>query len=174
MRSFCLHVGFEPTSFCIPALIYTGQIQTCVSALLCVGDMSHYIYVVIVFFKVKQDFFELLSDYHVDGQQRWSKVKEKMETDPRYKAVETSAAREELFKNYVERLAKVREAYSHYTMFWCQPNPVLFLDNKRELQFRKAWKHRDIDTFTEWIRRMYKPHVLTTPYSSFHFTTLYL
>ncbi|KAI2657052.1 Transcription elongation regulator 1 [Labeo rohita] len=58
--------------------------------------------------KVKQDFFELLSDYHVDGQQRWSKVKEKMETDPRYKAVETSAAREELFKNYVERLAKAR------------------------------------------------------------------
>uniref|UniRef100_A0A672KT18 Transcription elongation regulator 1 n=1 Tax=Sinocyclocheilus grahami TaxID=75366 RepID=A0A672KT18_SINGR len=57
--------------------------------------------------KVKQDFFELLSDYHVDGQQRWSKVKEKMETDPRYKAVETSAAREELFKNYVDRLAKV-------------------------------------------------------------------
>ncbi|XP_052006164.1 transcription elongation regulator 1-like isoform X1 [Xyrauchen texanus] len=56
--------------------------------------------------KVKQDFFELLSDYHVDGQQRWSKVKEKMETDPRYKAVETSAAREELFKSYVERLAK--------------------------------------------------------------------
>ncbi len=69
------------------------------------------------FFKVKQDFFELLSDYHVDGQQRWSKVKEKMETDPRYKAVETSAAREELFKNYVERLAKVSEAASHFT--WC-------------------------------------------------------
>ncbi len=75
------------------------------------------IYVAIVFFvffKVKQDFFELLSDYHVDGQQRWSKVKEKMETDPRYKAVETSASREELFKNYVERLAKVSEAASLY------------------------------------------------------------
>uniref|UniRef100_A0A672QFN6 Transcription elongation regulator 1 n=1 Tax=Sinocyclocheilus grahami TaxID=75366 RepID=A0A672QFN6_SINGR len=63
--------------------------------------------------KVKQDFFELLSDYHVDGQQRWSKVKEKMETDPRYKAVETSAVREELFKEYVERLAKVSEKYMH-------------------------------------------------------------
>lgn len=74
-----------------------------------------------VFFKVKQDFFELLSDYHVDGQQRWSKVKEKMETDPRYKAVETSAVREELFKNYVERLAKVREAASLYTMFDTSP-----------------------------------------------------
>ncbi|KAK3535785.1 hypothetical protein QTP70_021096 [Hemibagrus guttatus] len=56
--------------------------------------------------KVRQDFFELLSDHHVDGQQRWSKVKEKMETDPRYKAVETSAAREELFKSFVEKLAK--------------------------------------------------------------------
>lgn len=58
-------------------------------------------------FQVRQDFFELLSDHHVDGQQRWSKVKEKMETDPRYKAVETSAAREELFKSFVEKLAKV-------------------------------------------------------------------
>ncbi|XP_062856994.1 transcription elongation regulator 1a isoform X2 [Trichomycterus rosablanca] len=56
--------------------------------------------------KVKQDFFELLSDYHVDAQQRWSKVKERMETDPRYKAVETSATREELFKSYVEKLTK--------------------------------------------------------------------
>ncbi|KAI4893720.1 hypothetical protein NFI96_012171, partial [Prochilodus magdalenae] len=56
--------------------------------------------------KVKQDFFELLSDHHVDGQQRWSKVKEKMETDPRYKAVETSATREELFKSFVEKLTK--------------------------------------------------------------------
>lgn len=65
-----------------------------------------------VFAKVKQDFYELLSDYHVDGQQRWSKVKEKMETDPRYKAVETSAVREELFKNYVERLAKVNTTFS--------------------------------------------------------------
>lgn len=74
-----------------------------------------------VFFKVKQDFFELLTDYHVDGQQRWSKVKEKMETDPRYKAVETSAVREELFKNYVERLAKVREAASLYTMLDASP-----------------------------------------------------
>uniref|UniRef100_A0A673J3D6 Transcription elongation regulator 1-like n=1 Tax=Sinocyclocheilus rhinocerous TaxID=307959 RepID=A0A673J3D6_9TELE len=65
--------------------------------------------------KVKQDFFELLSDYHVDGQQRWSKVKEKMETDPRYKAVETSAVREELFKEYVERLAKVKSSDANWS-----------------------------------------------------------
>lgn len=56
--------------------------------------------------KVRQNFFELLSDHHVDIQQKWSKVKERMETDPRYKAVETSATREELFKSYVEKLTK--------------------------------------------------------------------
>lgn len=96
------------------------------------------------FFKVKQDFFELLSDYHVDGQQRWSKVKEKMETDPRYKAVETSASREELFKNYVERLAKVSEAASLYTLYCANPT-------NEKYHFRNAWKYRAIEiinTFT--------------------------
>lgn len=60
-----------------------------------------------VFLKVKQDFFDLLSDHHVDIQQRWSKVKDKLETDQRYKAVESSAAREELYRQYVEKQAKV-------------------------------------------------------------------
>lgn len=57
--------------------------------------------------QVKQDFFDLLSDQHVEGGQRWSKVKERLETDPRYKAVESSALREELFKQYMEKQAKV-------------------------------------------------------------------
>lgn len=57
---------------------------------------------------MKQDFFDLLSDHHVDVSQRWSKVKDKLETDQRYKAVESSAAREELYKQYVEKQAKVR------------------------------------------------------------------
>lgn len=60
-----------------------------------------------MFLKVKQDFFDLLSDHHVDIQQRWSKVKDKLETDQRYKAVESSAAREELYRQYVEKQAKV-------------------------------------------------------------------
>lgn len=58
-------------------------------------------------FQVKQDFFELLSDQHIEAGQRWSKVKERLETDPRYKAVESSALREELFKQYMEKQAKV-------------------------------------------------------------------
>lgn len=61
--------------------------------------------------QVKQDFFDLLSDHHVDVSQRWSKVKDKVETDPRYKAVESSAAREELYKQYVEKQAKVRTVF---------------------------------------------------------------
>lgn len=57
--------------------------------------------------QVKQDFFDLLSEQHIEGGQRWSKVKERLETDQRYKAVESSALREELFKQYMEKQAKV-------------------------------------------------------------------
>lgn len=56
---------------------------------------------------MKQDFFDLLSEQHIEGGQRWSKVKERLETDPRYKAVESSALREELYKQYMEKQAKV-------------------------------------------------------------------
>lgn len=57
--------------------------------------------------QVKLDFHDLLSDQHIEVGQRWSKVKERLETDPRYKAVESSALREELFKQYMEKQAKV-------------------------------------------------------------------
>lgn len=57
--------------------------------------------------QVKLDFFDLLSEQHIEGSQRWSKVKERLETDPRYKAVESSALREDLFKQYMEKQAKV-------------------------------------------------------------------
>lgn len=56
---------------------------------------------------MKQDFFELLGDHQLDGGQRWSKVKDKLEGDPRYKAVESSNTREELYKQYVDKQAKV-------------------------------------------------------------------
>lgn len=56
---------------------------------------------------MKLDFFDLLSEQHIEGGQRWSKVKERLETDPRYKGVDSSALREELFKQYMEKQAKV-------------------------------------------------------------------
>lgn len=59
------------------------------------------------------DFFELLANHHLDSQSRWSKVKDKVETDPRYKAVDSSSQREDLFKQYIEKIAKVsREHWS--------------------------------------------------------------
>lgn len=60
--------------------------------------------------QVRQDFFDLLNEQHIEGSQRWSKVKERLETDSRYKAVESSALREELFKQYLEKQAKVGPA----------------------------------------------------------------
>ena len=66
-----------------------------------------YIWTCVFCSQVKQDFFDLLSEQHIEGGQRWSKVKERLETDQRYKAVESSALREELFKQYMEKQAKV-------------------------------------------------------------------
>lgn len=57
--------------------------------------------------QIKMDFFELLANHHLDSQSRWSKVKDKVETDPRYKAVDSSSQREDLFKQYIEKIAKV-------------------------------------------------------------------
>lgn len=49
----------------------------------------------------------MLSEHHLDSQLRWSKVKEKFESDSRYKAVDSSGLREDFFKQYMEKLAKV-------------------------------------------------------------------
>lgn len=43
-------------------------------------------------------------------------MKEKLETDPRYKAVDSSALREELYKQYMEKQAKV-EALGGVVLF---------------------------------------------------------
>lgn len=63
--------------------------------------------------QIKSDFFELLSNHHLDSQSRWSKVKDKVESDPRYKAVDSSSMREDLFKQYIEKIAKVTIVFTH-------------------------------------------------------------
>lgn len=60
--------------------------------------------------QVRLDFYDLLSEQLTEGSHRWSKVKDRLETDPRYKAVESSALREELFKQFLEKQAKVGAA----------------------------------------------------------------
>ncbi|NP_938171.2 transcription elongation regulator 1a [Danio rerio] len=103
--------------------------------------------------KVKLDFFELLSDYHVDIQQRWSKVKEKLETDPRYKAVETSAAREEFFKNYVERLAKNPSAEKEKELEKQARVEASLRERERTVQRFRSEQTKEIDREREQHKR---------------------
>lgn len=68
-------------------------------------------------------------------------MKEKLETDPRYKAVDSSALREELYKQYMEKQAKV-EALSgvfscvKMTVKLTSPHPPqnVDVDKERELE----------------------------------------
>lgn len=82
------------------------------------------------------DFFELLANHHLDSQSRWSKVKDKVETDPRYKAVDSSSQREDLFKQYIEKIAKVSREHYHCAVgrLICaeeSPRPELLQDYPR-------------------------------------------
>jgi transcription elongation regulator 1 len=50
-------------------------------------------------FQVKRDFIALLREHaDIDRHSRWSDVKKRLDMDPRYKAVESSSAREDWFR----------------------------------------------------------------------------
>uniref|UniRef100_A0A3B4B3G2 Transcription elongation regulator 1 n=1 Tax=Periophthalmus magnuspinnatus TaxID=409849 RepID=A0A3B4B3G2_9GOBI len=95
--------------------------------------------------RVKQDFFDLLSEHHIEGNQRWSKVKDKMETDPRYKAVESSALREELFKQYVEKQAKNVDIDKEREMERQARIEASLREREREVQKARSEQTKEID-----------------------------
>uniref|UniRef100_A0A671QG94 Transcription elongation regulator 1 n=1 Tax=Sinocyclocheilus anshuiensis TaxID=1608454 RepID=A0A671QG94_9TELE len=103
--------------------------------------------------KVKQDFFDLLSDHHVDVSQRWSKVKDKLETDPRYKAVESSAAREELYKQYVEKQAKNMDAEKEKELERQARTEASLREREREVQRARSEQTKEIDREREQHKR---------------------
>uniref|UniRef100_A0A8C1W2R1 Transcription elongation regulator 1 n=1 Tax=Cyprinus carpio TaxID=7962 RepID=A0A8C1W2R1_CYPCA len=103
--------------------------------------------------KVKQDFFDLLSDHHVDVSQRWSKVKDKVETDPRYKAVESSAAREELYKQYVEKQAKNMDADKEKELERQARIEASLREREREVQRARSEQTKEIDREREQHKR---------------------
>ncbi|XP_053504440.1 transcription elongation regulator 1 isoform X1 [Ictalurus furcatus] len=103
--------------------------------------------------KVKQDFFDLLSDHHVDIQQRWSKVKDKLETDQRYKAVESSAAREELYRQYVEKQAKSVDAEKEKEMERQARIEASLREREREVQKARSEQTKEIDREREQHKR---------------------
>lgn len=103
--------------------------------------------------KVKQDFFDLLSDHHIDVQQRWAKVKDKVETDPRYKAVESSAAREELYKQYVEKQAKNMDAEKEKELERQARVEASLREREREVQKARSEQTKEIDREREQHKR---------------------
>ena len=59
---------------------------------------------------MKRDFVALLREHQdIDRHSRWSDVKKRLDSDPRYKAVESSSAREDWFREYVKALKEERK-----------------------------------------------------------------
>ncbi|XP_023714864.1 transcription elongation regulator 1 isoform X3 [Cryptotermes secundus] len=60
--------------------------------------------------QVKRDFIALLREHaDIDRHSRWGDVKKRLDMDPRYKAVESSSAREDWFREYVKALKEERK-----------------------------------------------------------------
>ncbi|XP_037604527.1 transcription elongation regulator 1 isoform X4 [Sebastes umbrosus] len=103
--------------------------------------------------KVKQDFYDLLSEQHIEGGQRWSKVKERLETDPRYKSVESSALREELFKQYMEKQAKSVDIDKERELERQARIEASLREREREVQKARSEQTKEIDREREQHKR---------------------
>lgn len=56
-------------------------------------------------FQVKKDFIAMLREHSdIDRRARWSDVKKKVDSDPRYKAVDSGMTREDYFRDYCKML----------------------------------------------------------------------
>ncbi|MEE6479514.1 hypothetical protein FKM82_012273 [Ascaphus truei] len=103
--------------------------------------------------KVRIDFFDLLSSHHLEGQSRWSKVKDKIESDPRYKAVESSSTREELFKQYIEKLAKNLDTEKEKELERQARIEASLREREREVQKARSEQTKEIDREREQHKR---------------------
>ncbi|XP_005996147.1 transcription elongation regulator 1 isoform X1 [Latimeria chalumnae] len=103
--------------------------------------------------KVKTEFFELLSEHHLDSQSRWSKVKDKIESDSRYKAVESSSMREDLFKQYLEKLAKNLDSDKEKELERQARIEASLREREREVQKARSEQTKEIDREREQHKR---------------------
>ena len=61
-------------------------------------------------FQVKKDFISLLKEHKdIDRHSHWSDCKKKLESDWRYRCVESASAREDWFRDYVRNLKEERK-----------------------------------------------------------------
>ncbi|XP_058483027.1 transcription elongation regulator 1 isoform X2 [Solea solea] len=103
--------------------------------------------------KVRQDFFDLLNEQHIEGGQRWSKIKERLETDPRYKSVDSSAHREELFKQYMEKQAKNVDIDKERELERQARIEASLREREREVQKARSEQTKEIDREREQHKR---------------------
>ncbi|XP_017456449.2 transcription elongation regulator 1 isoform X5 [Rattus norvegicus] len=103
--------------------------------------------------KIKSDFFELLSNHHLDSQSRWSKVKDKVESDPRYKAVDSSSMREDLFKQYIEKIAKNLDSEKEKELERQARIEASLREREREVQKARSEQTKEIDREREQHKR---------------------
>ncbi|CAL8280332.1 unnamed protein product [Arctogadus glacialis] len=103
--------------------------------------------------KVKIDFFELMAEHHIEAGPRWSKVKDRLETDPRYKAVESSALREELFKQYIDKQAKSVDIDKEREMERHARIEASLREREREVQKARSEQTKEIDREREQHKR---------------------
>ncbi|XP_064243438.1 transcription elongation regulator 1 isoform X5 [Passer domesticus] len=103
--------------------------------------------------KIKMDFFELLANHHLDSQSRWSKVKDKVETDPRYKAVDSSSQREDLFKQYIEKIAKNLDSEKEKELERQARIEASLREREREVQKARSEQTKEIDREREQHKR---------------------
>lgn len=59
--------------------------------------------------QIKADYLALLEEKKTEKYSRWSRVKEKISSDPRYSALDNTAQREEFWTEYCEKKKKVND-----------------------------------------------------------------
>ncbi|XP_069755090.1 transcription elongation regulator 1 isoform X15 [Narcine bancroftii] len=103
--------------------------------------------------KIKGNFFDMLSEHHLDSQLRWSKVKEKFESDSRYKAVDSSGLREDFFKQYMEKLAKHMDSDKEKELERQARIEASLREREREVLKARSEQTKEIDREREQHKR---------------------
>ncbi|NXT19132.1 TCRG1 regulator, partial [Syrrhaptes paradoxus] len=117
------------------------------------GSFSSVVFLFLSVKQIKMDFFELLANHHLDSQSRWSKVKDKVETDPRYKAVDSSSQREDLFKQYIEKIAKNLDSEKEKELERQARIEASLREREREVQKARSEQTKEIDREREQHKR---------------------
>ena len=66
-------------------------------------------------FQLKADFLALLKETSgIERSSRWSEIKRKIDSDPRYKAVDSSSRREDWFRDYTRKLEDVSQQHDRH------------------------------------------------------------